>query len=339
VTGAVVNGTEGERRIHVRRGVVLAAGGFAHDLERIRRAYPHLQRGGEHLSPVPKGNTGDGVRLAESVGGHAPLRYKDPAAWMPVSKVPLPGGRFGVFPHLLDRYKPGIIGVLANGRRFTNESNSYHDVGAAMVEACKGQRETAMWLVCDAATIAKYGLGYAKPAPMPLGRFVRNGYLVKGRTLAELAVNAGIDAAALEATVREYNEGALQGEDRQFGRGSTSFNRYLGDPSNEPNPCVAPIGEGPYYALKVLMGDLGSFDGIRTSPVGEVLHGDGTPVPGLYAVGNDRASVMGGNYPGAGITLGPIMTFGYITGRHVAGQSTAARSAHDIASEEVRHVA
>ena len=319
VSGAIVRGAQGDLRISARRGVVLACGGFSHDLERIRKAYPHLQRGGSHLSPVPAGNTGDGARMAEQAGGTVAIRYKSPAAWMPVSRVPLGGGRFGVFPHLLDRYKPGVIGVTSDGRRFTNEANSYHDVGVAMIEACRGKKETAMWLVCDQATIGKYGLGYAKPAPMPLGPLLRKGYLVKGRTLEELAQKAGIDAAALRETVRDYNQGAARGEDPQFGRGATSFNRYLGDPANQPNPCVAPIGKGPYYALKVVMGDLGTFDGITTSARGEVLRDDGAAIPGLYAVGTDRASIMGGNYPGAGITLGPIMTFGYITGRHIAG--------------------
>jgi succinate dehydrogenase/fumarate reductase flavoprotein subunit len=319
VVGAVVEGAGGTQRIKARKAVVLAAGGFAHDLARIARAYPHLRRGGEHFSPVPTDNTGDGARLAEQAGGTVPIRYTSAAAWMPTSRVPLGNGRFGAFPHLLDRYKPGIIGVLRNGRRFTNESNSYHDVGAAMIEACKDERETAMWLVCDKATIAKYGLGYAKPAPMPLGPMVRNGYLGKGATLAELARATGIDAAGLEETVRSYNAAAVRGEDPAFGRGRTSFNRYLADPEHKPNPCVAPIGEGPYYALKLLVGDLGSFDGITTDVVGRVLAKDGRPIPGLYAAGNDRASVMGGNYPGAGITLGPIMTFGYLAGRHLAG--------------------
>ncbi|MCW5653779.1 FAD-dependent oxidoreductase [Hydrogenophaga sp.] len=319
VVGARVAGPQGERVIRARKGVVLAAGGFAHDKARIERAYPHLRRGGEHFSPVPAENTGDGARMAEQVGGTVPIRFTSAAAWMPTSKVPRKDGSFGAFPHLLDRYKPGIIGVLRNGRRFTNESNSYHDVGAAMIEACRDQRETAMWLVCDQATIGKYGLGYAKPAPMPLGGFVRNGYLVKGRTLAELARNAGLDPVGLEETVRQYNEGAVRGEDPAFGRGRTSFNRYLADPEHKPNPCVAPIGDGPYYALKLLVGDLGSFDGITTDLAGRVTGPHGAPVPGLFAVGNDRASVMGGNYPGAGITLGPILTFGYLTGRYLAG--------------------
>ena len=314
---------EGDKPIRARHGVVLACGGFPHDVQRIAKAYPHLARGGEHLSPTPTSNTGDGVAMAEAVGGTADIRFADSAAWMPVSRVDYGGGEVGVFPHLLDRYKPGVIGVLRNGKRFTNESNSYHDVGAAMVRACaeQGQKDTAMWLVCDKATLGKYGLGFVKPAPMPIGKFLRNGYLLQGATLAELAKNAGIDAAGLEQTVRDFNVGAAKGEDPAFGRGSTSFNRYLADPSHQPNPCVAPVQQGPFYAVKVIMGDLGTFDGIKTSVVGEVLRRDGAPIDGLYAVGNDRASIMGGNYPGAGITHGPNMTFGYATAHHIADQA------------------
>jgi succinate dehydrogenase/fumarate reductase flavoprotein subunit len=333
VVGAVTGQAGSEQRIEARRGVVLACGGFSHDLQRLRQAYPHVRRGGEHFSPVPAGNTGDGARMAEALGAKVDICLQAPAAWMPVSKVPVGGGRHIAFPHLLDRYKPGVIGVLRSGQRFTNESNAYHDVGAALIEACSDQAETAMWLVCDRRTLAKYGLGFAKPAPMPLGPLLRNGYLLKGQTLAELAGKAGIDAQGLEQTVREYNLGAVHGEDRQFGRGSTSFNRYLADPQQQPNPCVAPVGEGPYFAVKVIMGDLGTFDGLRTRVTGEVLAADGQVIDGLYAVGNDRASIMGGNYPGAGITLGPIMTFAYITGRHLAGveQGLAAGNAREVA--------
>ena len=237
-----------------------------------------------------------------------------------------------MFPHLLDRYKPGVIGVLKNGQRFTNESNSYHDVGAAMVRACaqldakKYGTETAMWLIADSATVAKYGLGYAKPAPMPLWPHLKSGYIVKGSSLAELAANAGIDAAGLQAAVGEFNTGAVNGQDPAFGRGGNAFNRYLADASHQPNPCVAPVFKAPFYALKLVMGDLGTFDGLQTSVVGEVLKADGAVIAGLYAVGNDRASIMGGNYPGAGITHGPNMTFGYVTGNHladVAGKTNA----------------
>jgi len=317
VCGAIVQGKDSVFNIRAQHAVVLACGGFSHDVARLGKAYPHVRRGGEHVSPVPTGNTGDGARMAEQVGAHVEIRYPQAAAWMPVSRVPMGNGAFGVFPHLVDRYKPGIIGVTHSGRRFTNESNSYHDVGVALIAACEGERETAMWLICNQRTIRKYGLGFAKPTPVPIGPLVRNGYLVKGSTLQELATRAGIDPQGLEETVRRYDEHAVRGVDVEFGRGSTSFNRYLGDPDRQPNPCVAPVGPGPYYALKVVMGDLGTFDGITTNVAGQVLK-DSEPIPGLFAVGNDRASVMGGNYPGAGITLGPIMTFGFITGRYIA---------------------
>lgn len=323
VQGVVAEGAQGRQTLRARHGVVLACGGFPHDARRIAQAYPHVQRGGEHLSPTPTSNTGDGVRLAEGAGGVADIRFGDSAAWMPVSRVPFGHGEFGVFPHLLDRYKPGVIGVLRNGRRFTNESNSYHDVGAALIRACEGQTETAMWLVCDKRTLAKYGLGYVKPAPMPIGRFIRNGYLFEGRTLADLARVTGIDAEGLETTVRAYNVDAVRGDDPAFGRGRTSFNRYLADPEHHPNPCVAPVQTGPFYAVKVLMGDLGTFDGLQTRVTGEVLRRDGSVIEGLYAVGNDRASMMGGNYPGAGITHGPNMTFGFVTAHHIADQAGA----------------
>ena len=320
VRGAQVSDDKGEFTITARRAVVMACGGFPHDRERISRAYPHLARGGEHFSPTPEGNTGDGVRMAEDVGASCEIRFPNAAAWMPVSKVPMGNGKVGLFPHLVDRYKPGIIAVNRRGKRFTNESNSYHDTGAAMIADGEGDAETAAWLICDHPTIRKYGLGYAKPTPVPISIYVRNGYLQTGKTLRELAQAAGIDAEALEETVNRYNLGARVGEDPEFGRGSTAFNRFLGDAEQKPNPNVAPITKAPYYALKVVMGDLGTFDGLTTDIVGRVLDGTFEPIPGLYAVGNDRASIMGGNYPGAGITLGPIMTFGYVTGQHLAGR-------------------
>ena len=310
VSGAEVGGTAAGT-ITASRGVVLACGGYAQDLARRAGVYAHLKAGKAHHSPVPSGNSGDGIRLAEEAGGVFEAQYPQPAAWMPVSRVP---GK-GVFPHLLDRYKPGMIAVLSNGRRFTNESDSYHDVGAAMVAS--GEAEA--WLICDHRAIRKYGLGHAKPAPMPLWSWLKSGYLKRGRTPGELARACGIDPDGLEATIAGYNSGARNGRDDEFHRGETSFNRYLADPDHKPNPTVAPIEQGPFYAVRLEMGDLGTFDGLKTSVCGEVLDRSGAVIPGLFAVGNDRASIMGGNYPGAGITLGPAMTFGWITGRYLAG--------------------
>ncbi|MDE2200760.1 MAG: FAD-dependent oxidoreductase [Rhodospirillales bacterium] len=315
--------------VRARRGVVLACGGFARELPRIAGLYPHLRRGGTHSSPVPDGNTGDGIRMAETMGASFEGGFPNAAAWMPVSRVPLGGGRTGVFPHLVDRYKPGVIMVNRHGRRFCNEANSYHDVGAAMQQTCEsgGEGETAAWLIADHRTVRKYGLGFAKPAPMPLGLYTRSGYLLKGGSLRELAARAGIDPDGLVTTVRNFNHGAARGEDTEFGRGSTAFNRYLGDADHHPNPCVGPIERGPFYAVKLVMGDLGTFGGVRTDAFARVLGAAGAPVPGLYAVGNDMSSMMGGAYPGAGITLGPAMTFGYIAGRHLAGQMAEASPA------------
>ncbi|WP_431025102.1 FAD-dependent oxidoreductase [Halomonas sp. H5] len=333
---AVIEGRE--VTIAARRGVVLACGGFAQDLERIRRVYPHLRRGGEHHSPVPESNTGDGLAMVEALGVSVSCDFPQTSAWMPTSLVPRKGGGFGKFPHLLDRYKPGVIGIGSDGRRFCNESESYHDVGAAMIAHGQGER-THMWLICDQACLSKYGLGYVKPAPMPVGGLIRKGYLKRGRTLAELARQIEVDPQQLAHTVDEYNTGAVVGEDRQFGRGTTSFNRYLADPQHRPNPCVAPIQQGPFYAVKVYMGDLGTFDGIRTDVYGRVLDGGDEPLAGLYAVGNDRRSIMGGSYPAAGITLGPIMTFGYVTGRHLAGidDDLARRAPAEPHVEETPH--
>lgn len=323
VTGAEVGGAE-PGTITARRGVVLACGGYAQDLARRADVYAHLRSGrAGHYSPVPEGNAGDGIRLGETAGGAFDAEFPQPAAWMPVSRVP----GHGVFPHLLDRYKPGMIAVLSNGKRFTNESESYHDVGAAMVAS----GEAAAWLICDHRTIRKYGLGHAKPAPMPLSLWLRSGYLKKGRTLVELARACGIEPAALEATVADFNRGAREGRDEAFHRGETAFNRYLADPENKPNPCVAPVEQGPFYAVKLEMGDLGTFDGLKTTVPGEVLDRAGSVIPGLFAVGNDRASIMGGNYPGAGITLGPAMTFGWITGRYLAGIAPDATNREEAA--------
>lgn len=327
VCGVVVNNEGQIRTVTARRGVILASGGFSHDAARTRQLYPHLGEA-EHHSPTAAGATGDGLRLGEAAGGQLDKALAHPAAWAPVSRVRRRDGSQGLFPHFVDRPKPGIIAVTRNGQRFVNEANSYHDFVAAMLAACKGTGENAAYLICDHAAIRRYGLGFAKPFPVPIGHHIRSGYLLRGRTIAELARQAGLDAAALEQTVAAYNAQARQGEDGQFGKGSTAYNRFLGDAGHETAPCVAPIEKGPFYAVKVLPADIGTYAGLRTDRWARVLDAQGAPVPGLYAAGNDAASIMGGNYPGGGITLGPGMTFGYVAARHLAegeGASTAAR--------------
>jgi succinate dehydrogenase/fumarate reductase flavoprotein subunit len=322
VLGAVVE-RDGKRiRVVARRGVVLACGGFPHDVARRKALFPHAPTGNEHYSPGPTGNTGDGLRLAETVGGKVDTSLPHAAAWVPVSVTTRKDGSHGVMPHFIDRAKPGVIAVTASGKRFTNEGNSYHDFAQAMVAACAGIGEVAAYLVCDHETLRKYGLGAVAPFPLPIGRHLRSGYLLKGNTLGELARKAGIDPAAFEATVKDVNVHARGGKDPAFGKGTKSYNRYQGDALHAPNPCLKPIEKAPYYAIKLVIGDLGTYAGLTTDRHSRVLDNDRQPIPGLYAVGNDIASIMGGNYPGAGITLGPALTFGHIAGCHVAGAST-----------------
>ena len=312
--------------VRAKRGVVLACGGFPHDVARRKAMFPHAPTGAEHFSPGPAGNTGDGLRLAESAGGRVENRLPNAAAWVPVSLTKRKDGSRGVMPHFIDRAKPGVIAVMRDGKRFANEGNSYHDFVQAMTKAAKPNEEIAAFLICDHKTLRKYGLGCVPPFPMPLGHHLRSGYLMRGATLAELAAKAGIDAKALGETVAQFNAVAVEGRDPAFGKGSRAYNRYQGDALHGPNPCVAPLKDGPFYAIKMVIGDLGTYAGIVTDADARALDADGRVIPGLYAAGNDMASIMGGNYPGAGITLGPALTFGYIAGRHLA-DSAAERSA------------
>jgi len=323
VIGAEIDTPGGRRRIVARKGVVLAAGGFPHDPVRRKQLFPHAPSGHEHLSPAPPGNTGDGLRLGEQIGAAVQEDLPNAAAWVPVSRPVWSDGTRGTFPHFVDRSKPGVIAVTRSGRRFVNEAHSYHDFCQAMYARCSEEGgEICAYFIVGHRTLRKYGLGYVKPSPVPYRQHIRSGYLLTGRTLEELAAAIGADPVQLRATVEAYNGPAARGEDPEFGRGSTAYNRSLGDPEHKPNPCVAPVGDGPYYAVRLEIGDLGTFAGLKTDANARVLDGAGQPIPGLYAAGNDAASIMGGNYPGGGITLGPAVTFGYIAARHMSGANS-----------------
>lgn len=325
IKGAVVEQGSKKIRVNTARGVVLAAGGFPHDIERRRKLFPHAPNGVEHTSPAPASNTGDGLSLGESVGARVTIELPNAAAWVPVSKVPRADGTMGVFPHFVDRSKPGVIAVNRYGERFVNEADSYHDFIQALRQSYEGRDdgEICAWFVADHRTIRRYGLGFAKGSPLPLSPYLRAGYLLRGKTPHELAAVAGFDATRFEKTIAAFNPPAHSGEDPQFGRGTSAYNRSLGDPSHRPNPCVAPVAHAPFYAIKVVVGDLGTFAGLETDEHARVIHGvSGKPIPGLYAAGNDNASIMGGNYPGGGITLGPAMTFGWVAARHLAATAT-----------------
>ena len=318
VVGVRVTTPEGERELRARKGVVLACGGFPHDIARRSSLFPHDPTGQEHVSPAPLANTGDGIRIGMLAGGQLKDNLPQAAAWVPVSRVPKPDGTLGVFPHFFDRSKPGVIAVTRDGVRFANESGSYHDMVQGMIAAC-GTRKKSAFLVCDHKAIRRYGLGFVKPWPFPIRPHLRSGYLKQGRSIAELARAAGIDATRLTQTVARFNAEAAKGIDPDFHRGATSYNRAMGDPlGGGPNPCLAPLDTGPFYAVEIHVGDLGTFAGLAVNGDAQVLDQSGAPIPGLFAAGNDMCSIMGGNYPAAGITLGPAMTFGYIAGRRLA---------------------
>ena len=333
VTGAVLNTPEGSVHVQARRGVVLACGGFPHDEPRKQQLLPHAPTGTEHWSAGSRGNTGDGLRLGESAGGHVRDDLRQAAALAPVSRVPrhrahtgdsTPPGGHAHFPHLIERAKPGLIAVNRHGLRFTNEASSYHDMMQGLLSATPAGETPEAWLICDHDFIRYYGLGAVKPAPMPLKPWLANGYLHQGCTWAELALSCGIDPEGLQSTVTRYNRLALDGLDQDFGRGQTAYNRIQGDALRAAargliNPCMGPLERGPFYAVQVVMGSLGTFAGLRVNDHAQVLDTRGQPIAGLYANGNDMSSMMGGHYPAGGITLGPAMTFGFIAAHHLAG--------------------
>lgn len=304
--------------IRVRRGVVLACGGFPYDIERRKQLFPHAPTGREHFTPSPELNTGDGLRLGESVGGWVDPTIPNAAAWCPTSVTRRKDGTQGVMPHFIDRAKPGAIAVTPRGRRFINEALSYHDFIQELVKACKGLPEVTCWMVCDHKHLREYGMGAVAPFPLPIGRHLKTGYLKRANTLAELAKVIGVPPSALQEEVETFNRDSSTGVDTKFGKGSTAYNRYQGDSLVKPNPCMAAVKSGPFYAIKLVVGEIGTFAGLATDASCRVLTKDKQVVRGLYAIGNDAASIMGGNYPGAGITLGPALTFGYVAGKALA---------------------
>ena len=174
------------------------------------------------------------------------------------------------------------------------------------------------YLVCDHDFMEKWGMGLALPGGRPREHLVRAGYLVKAQTLRALGEALGVDGARLEASAQRFNALAASGRDDDFGKGGTAYNRYLGDADQKPNACLGPLQRAPFYAVKVVAGDIGTAAGIACNENAQALDAAGRPIPGLYMAGNDMHSVMGGEYPAPGITLGPALTFGWIAGRHAA---------------------
>ncbi len=317
VAGTVTTLKTGETvRIHSRGGVALGTGGLS------RRADAQTERpdtGDDHLSMAAPAADGSMMSMAErELGAQVGGGLKSSFYWAPMSAIRYGDGRVEVFPHIVtDRAKPGIIAVTDRGVRFTNEANSYH----RFVEAMRAERRSGaarFYLIADRASINAYGLGLVRPRPGLRGKFIRNGYLIEATSIRALAARLEIEPTTLDRSVVAFNSDAVAGTDRQFGRGESSYNRAMGD-SSARHPSLAPLQTPPFYAVRIFTGDLGSAKGLATDACARVLHKDGGVIRGLYAVGTDMNSVVGGTYPGPGIVLGTGLTFAYIAGRTVIG--------------------
>jgi succinate dehydrogenase/fumarate reductase flavoprotein subunit len=317
IVGAIFSDADGEVAVRAKRGVVLATGGIGWNRELRDRLFPE---GTRRYSLSPESNTGDGVLAAEKVQGQIEQDIRSPALWMPSSVMQQPDGHTSVFPHImLDRAKPGLMAVNGSGRRFVNEANSYHDFVEAMLRSQTTGPSIPSYLICDRSFIRDYGLGLIHPGTRDLSRYIRSGYLFCGDNIANLAKEIGVDSGALAETTERYNRAAATGIDEDFGRGASELNRFNGDPLNKPNPCIRKIGPGQYFAVAVWPSDLASSAGLRTDVNGRVLTSERQPIPGLYAAGNDAASIFRGTYPGPGTMIGPAMVFAWRAAMDIAG--------------------
>ena len=310
---------DSERRsIRVNKGLVLASGGFNRHPELRAQMLPGVPA---EWSPAAPGHTGQAHDLAKHLGavyGQGGLSH---AFWAPVSLRKRSDGSTAVFPHfVMDRAKPGMITVNAKGERFLNESTSYHLFGLAMQKAHQSTPSIPAYLVCDAQALRKYGIGMVRPGGKGLAPFLADGYLTEAATLAELAGKLGMEPQALQASVAQINRYAETGVDPDFHRGETAYQQNLGDPAwTGKNPNIGPLTTGPFYAVRLYPGDIGASTGFATNEHAQVLGADGQAIGGLYAVGNDMHSIMGGTYPAPGITIGPGLVFARIAARHALG--------------------
>jgi 3-oxosteroid 1-dehydrogenase len=309
VTGVRATRDGEEVLIRARRGVLVASGGFERDLD-MRLRYQRSPIGTEWTTGAP-GNTGDGIKAGLALG--AAVGLMDDAWWGP--SIPLSGGPYFC---LSERNLPGCVMVNGAGQRFVNESAPYVDAVHAMYDGHTPQNaHIPAWLVFDQRYRDRYvfaGLPPRRPLPR---RWYAAGAVVRADDLAGLAAAAGVDAGGLVKTVARFNEFAAAGKDLDFGRGDSAYDRYYGDP-RLPNPNLAAISRAPFYAVKIVPGDLGTKGGLGTDARARVLRADGTAIEGLYAAGNASAAVMGHSYAGAGATIGPAMTFGYLAVQDMA---------------------
>jgi 3-oxosteroid 1-dehydrogenase len=326
VTGVRVGGVHaGDGPIEATRGVVLASGGFERN-EEMRRLYQREPIGTEWTTGAPT-NTGDGILAGSGAGGA--LDLMDDAWWGPA--IPLTAGPYFC---LAERSLPGCVLVNSAGQRFVNESAPYVDTVHAMYDS----GSIPAWLIFDQRYRDRYvfaGLPPRRPLPR---RWYAAGAVFRAPTLAELASQINVDAEGLRKTVARFGEFAASGADADFGRGASAYDKYYGDPRVRPNPNLAALARPPFYAARIVPGDLGTKGGLVTDERARVLRADGSVIAGLYAAGNVSAAVMGHSYAGAGATIGPAMTFGYIAAMDLAEGESHPRPAKIVADESTKNL-
>ena len=321
VTGVTLRQGSVERKITVVGGVILASGGFARHPRMRSEKLPHPA---PEFSPSAPGHTGALHDLAFGIGAYHGDTADQPCFWAPVSHRRRTDGSMAVFPHFVfDRSKPGIISVGRDGRRFVNESTSYHRFVTAMYAANRDGSHAPVYLIADAKALKAYGMGMIRPGGQDIKPFLKDGYLTEGATLEDLAGKLGIDPVGLKDSVERMNDYATTGVDADFSRGTTVYEKANGDPSHGPNPTLGALDTPPFYAVRLWPGDIGSAMGLIGDENARLLRKDGSVIDGIYACGNDLQSIMGGVYPGPGITVGPAIVFGAIAARHAAQRAAS----------------
>ena len=337
VTGVRVSRFGTRHDIEARHGVILCAGGFEWNQALRDRFYPIPTS--IWWGSTPQGaNSGDALLAAEALG--AATAYTDAGWWAPTMIMPSSSASNFEETHqaVFDVGRPYSVCVNRNGDRFVNESCSYDLFGNGMVDdQLRTGANTPCWLVFDATFRAKFTAGGFLPSAIMSDRSIPvdwwDHYIFKADSIAALAARIAIDPAKLEGVVTRMNAYAASGEDPEFGRGSSGYDRGFGDPTVKPNPCLGPIAKPPYYAVPINLGDLGTKGGLKADAKGRVLDGRDKPIPGLYAAGNATGSPFGLCYPGAGATIGPAMVFGYIAATEIAARATNAGPAHRVGDD------
>ncbi|SNS69653.1 3-oxosteroid 1-dehydrogenase [Rhodococcoides kyotonense] len=314
--GRVRGVTSGDRIFRAALGVVLASGGFEHN-ETMRKQYQREPIGTEWTVGA-KANTGDGIRAAQNLG--AAVDLMDDAWWGP--SIPLTGGPWFC---IAERTLPGGIMVNASGRRFLNEAAPYVEAVHRMYGGEYGigdgpGENIPTWMIIDQRYRDRYIFAGLQPKKRFPSRWIEAGVVVQGATIAELAAKTGLPASELTETIQRFNGFARSGVDEDFGRGTSGYDKYYGDPTNKPNPTLGALDKPPFYAVQMVPGDLGTKGGLVTDADARVLRDDGSVIDGLYAVGNASAPVMGHTYAGPGATIGPAMTFAYLAVLDMAGR-------------------